>query len=193
MAATTHMERARFSRRARRLAPWAAGLLLLAGIAAAIVAFAPNKNPAPENLSQAPSKTPPSATSPKTVPLSKDTTAVARTFLKTAVARNDLAAAWKISGPGIRAGLTHRQWMTGAIPVVPYPLKSIAVARFKIDWSYANQAGLEVALLPKGGATIKPQVFFILLKKVGPTGKKHWLVDTWVPRSTPLVPVAANS
>jgi hypothetical protein len=83
--------------------------------------------------------------------------------------------------------------MTGNIPVVPYPIQSLSVARFKVDWSYADEAGIEVALLPTAKATIKPQVFFILLKRVGPSGKKRWLVDSWVPHSTPLVPVGANS
>jgi len=191
MAATAYTERRRFSRRAKRLAPWAAGLLLAAGIAAVIVEFAPNKNPPPQTLGSSAAQSRPTP-KPKTVPLGKDTTAVAREFLKTAVARQDLAAAWKISSPNIRGGLTLEQWMTGNIPVVPYPLKSLAVARFKVDWSYADQAGLEIALLPKDGSSIKPQVFFILLKKVGPSGKKHWVVDSWVPHSAPIVPVSGN-
>jgi hypothetical protein len=191
MATTAHVERRRFPRRVKRLAPWVAGLVLAAGIAAAIVAFAPDKNPAPEKLSQTPNQAPQTA-KPKTVPLGKDTTAVARKFLKTAVAREDLGAAWKITSPNIHGGLTHKEWMTGNIPVVPYPIKSLAVARFKIDWSYANEAGIEIALLPKDSAGIKPQVFFVLLKRVGPAGKSHWLVDSWVPRSTPLVPLGVN-
>jgi len=191
MASTAHVERGRLSKRVRRILPWAAALLLVAAIVVAIVRLAPNRNPPPESPGQAQSQTPPPK--PKTVPLARDATSVARAFLKTAVARKDLDAAWKISGPNVRGGLTHRQWLTGDIPVVPYPIKSLAVARFKIDWSYANQAGLEVALLPRDNAAVKPQVFFILLKRVGPAGKKHWLVDTWVPKSAPLVPLGANS
>ena len=151
----------------------------------------PEQEPCAREPGQAQSQAPQPPT-PKTVPLGKDTTAVAREFLKTAVARRNLDAAWKIAGPNVRGGLTHRQWMGGNIPVVPYPIKTLAVARFKIDWSYANQAGLEVALLPRDNAGVKPQVFFILLRRVGPAGKKHWLVDTWVPKSAPLVPVGAN-
>jgi hypothetical protein len=192
MESTAHVERRRLSKRARRLLPWAAAVLLVAGIVVAIVRFAPNRNPAPQSPGQAQSQAP-QPPKPKTVPLAKDTTAVARAFLKTAVAREDLDAAWKIAGPNIRGDLTHRQWLTGNIPVVPYPIKSLAVARFKVDWSYANQAGLEVALLPRDNAGVKPQVFFILLRRVGPAGKKHWLVDTWVPKSAPLVPLGANS
>ena len=67
------------------------------------------------------------------------------------------------------------------------------MARFKIDWSYRDEAGLEIALLPKASAKIKPQTFFILLKRVtGGGGKRHWVVDSWVPRSATLVPRPGN-
>ena len=188
MATTVHSDRG-LSRRGKRFAPWVAGLVLLAGIVAAIVVFVPSKNAAPGATDQT-ANPPAQAPRPKTVPLLKETTSVAREFLKTAVARNDLDAAWKISGPDIRGGLTHREWMTGNIPVVPYPLKSLAVAKFKVDWSHANEAALEVALVPKDNANIKAQVFFIRLDRVGPAGKKHWVVESWVPRSAPLVPAA---
>ncbi len=79
--------------------------------------------------------------------------------------------------------------MTGNIPVVPYPIKSLATARFKVDYSYRNEAVLEVALLSKEGAKIKPQIFVLGLKRVpGPGGTRHWVIDNWVPRSATLVP-----
>ncbi len=172
--------------RVRRLAPWIGGLLLVGGITAAIVAFVPNRNPAPQVISETPPKV---VGKPKTIPLEAAAKSVAREFLKTAVARVDLAAAWKISGPNIRGGLTHAEWMTGNIPVVPYPIKSLATARFKVDYSYRNEAVLEVALLPKEGAKIKPQIFVLGLKRVpGPGGTRHWVIDNWVPRSATLVP-----
>ena len=178
---------------ARKGAPWLAGLLLAAGIIAAIVAFAPNKNPPRETNAAGSAAPTTTAPKPKTVPLAKETTSVARTFVRTAVARKDLAAAWKISGPTIRGGLTYKEWLTGDIPVVPYPVDTLQVARFKIDWSYADEAALEIALLPKEGASIKPQVFFMRLERIGDSDKKHWVVDYWVPHSAPLVPQSANS
>jgi hypothetical protein len=172
--------------RLRRLAPWLAGLLLVAGIAVAIVSFAPNRNPAPQVNSKTPVKAP---IKEKTVPLAGAARSVARQFVKTAVARADLASAWKIAGPNVRGGLSYSEWLTGSIPVVPYPIKSLATARFKIDYSYPNEALLEVALLPKSDAKIKPQIFYLDLKRVsGAGGKRHWVVDGWVPRSATLVP-----
>jgi len=174
----------------RRWAPWLAGLVLVAGIIVAIVHFVPSKSAPP----QAASNTPP-AKAPakeKTVKLSKSATSVARKFVQTAVGRRDLAAAWKIAGPDLRGGLTHKEWMTGNIPVVPYPIKQLATARFKIDYSYANEAAIEVALLPKDGSKIKPQVFALQMERVGPPGGKHWVADSWVPVSAPVVPQGTN-
>jgi hypothetical protein len=182
------------SYRLRVLGPWLGGLVLAAGVVAAIIAVLPSHHAQPAAatapLTGATASKP--APTPKTVPLGKDTTAVARTFVTTAVARKNLAAAWKISDVNIRGGLTYKEWLTGNIPVVPYPVSSSAVARFKIDYSYANVAGLEILLEPQAASTVKPQVFFIRLKKVGGPGNTHWVVDTWVPHSTPLVPLGAN-
>lgn len=170
----------------RRAAPWLGGLLLVAGIVAVLVTFIPSKNPAPQAVSKTPAKAP---VTEKAVPLSGAAVSVARQFVKTAVAREDLAAAWKIAGPNIRAGLSRKEWMTGAIPVIPYPLKSLATARFKVDYSHRNDAVLEVALLPKPGAKIKGQVFVLGLERVtGSGGTRHWVVDNWVPKSSILAP-----
>jgi hypothetical protein len=180
--------------RLRVLAPWLAGLVLAAGVVAAVIAFLPSHHAQPTTatapLTGATASKP--APAPKTVPLGKEPTAVARKFVTTAVARKNLAAAWKISDANIRGGLTYKEWLSGNIPVVPFPVSSSAVTRFKIDFSYANEAGLEILLEPQNAKGMKPQVFFIRLKKVGGSGSKRWVVDTWVPHSTPLVPLGAN-
>jgi hypothetical protein len=65
-----------------------------------------------------------------------------------------------------------------------YPADAIDTATFKIDESHPSEALLEVALVPKKGAEVKPQIFFIGLKKV----KGKWLVNYWAPRSSIAVP-----
>ena len=170
----------------RRFAPWIGALILIAGIALAIVAFAPNRNPTPTVASSAPPKPAPKA---KAVPLSNDAKGVARLFVQTAVARKDLGAAWKIVGPNLRGGLTYKEWLTGNIPVIPYPIESLRLAPFKIDYSHADQALIEVALLPKAGSKAKSGIFYLKLKRIGPVGKQHWVVDSWVPRAQPMVPL----
>ena len=115
--------------------------------------------------------------SPKSVPLAGDVRRVAGLFINTAVARRNLARSWDLVTPELRGGMTKQEWLTGEIPVVPFP--EVGQARFKTDLSYDEYALLEVALLPKAN-DVNPQLFFIELKKL----RGSWLVNSWAPRST---------
>ena len=173
--------------RVERYAPWLAALVLVVGVAAAIVKFAPDRNTSPQVIS----KTPPAeSVKAKSVKLSPAASSVVFRFVKTAVARQDLAAAWKLAGPSVRGGLTHKEWLSGNIPVVPYPVETRHFApRVKIDYSYQNEAQLELALLPKAGSGVRPQFFIVELKRLaGADGKTRWVVDNWVPRTSLAVP-----
>jgi hypothetical protein len=121
-------------------------------------------------------------------PFDPDARQVAMRFVQTAVARKNLDEAWDLSGPTVRGGLTRKEWLTGNIPVVPYPLDQLAVAPFKIDASYVNSALIEIALLPKKNAGIRSQIFFMELKKMGKGAKARWVVDNWVPRAGAVTP-----
>jgi hypothetical protein len=126
---------------------------------------------------------------PKTKKLDPAARTVAKRFIETAVARKNLRAAYALVGPGLKQGESLKNWMTGNIAVVPYPVDKLDYAPMKIDYSYKNEALLEVALLPTDKAQkegTKPQLFFLTLKRLG--GK--WVVDGWVPRSAPPVPSA---
>jgi hypothetical protein len=90
---------------------------------------------------------------PRHVPFTADKRRQVRTvldeFAHTAVARKHVAESWAVTGPSLRGGLTRRQWATGDIPVVPYPV----APRSRVDWSavqysYRNKVGLELLLLP---------------------------------------------
>ena len=125
---------------------------------------------------------------PKTIKLEPQATKVAREFILTAVARKDLRKAWTLAGPMIRQDMTLKQWLTGNIPVIPYPADAIDFAPMKIDYSYPKEALIEVALLPKKGANVKGQLFGMQLDKIS----GHWVVQSWVPRGTPPVPCASS-
>ncbi len=159
--------------------------MLLAGVVAAAIAFLPDRNATPEKVSNEPAQLPAKSVN---AALSDDAKAVARRFVQTAVARKHLAEAYDLVGPNLRGDLTRKQWSTGNIPVIPYPIESLRLAPFKIDYAHTTDALLEVALLPKEGSAVKPQIFFLGLKKVGAGGKAHWIVDSWVPRGSALVP-----
>ena len=177
----------------RRDTPWwhyalpaVAAILLIVGIAAVVqvYAFHPSKNA--EVFSKAPVVD--NSGTQKSVKLEPAVKNLARDFIQTAVARKNLAHAYTLVGPQIKQGMTLKQWMTGNIAVIPYPADSIAFAPFRIDYSYAREALLEVMLLPKAKAKIRPTDFYLGVNKVGTGAKAHWVVTSWSPHVSPMVP-----
>lgn len=163
-------------------------LTLLAGTVALTVAWVGDRGTALDSpLSNEPAQV---YTPRKHVPLDAEARKVAGRFILTAVARLNLAESYALAHPELRQGMSKREWLTGNIPVVYYPAKQIETATFKVDESYPGEAILEVALLPKNGAKVKPQVFFIGLKKVGTGTSARWQVNYWVPRAAPQIPTA---
>ncbi len=175
------------SRRFRRRLPLLAGLVLVAGVIAFLVAYFGNTG---RSLQRPLSKEPARDVSkvPKTVKLAPGALHVAREFIRTAVARRNLARSYTLVGPALKQSYTLAEWMKGDIPVVPYPAEAIDFAPYKVDYSYPNEALIEVALLPKPGSKIKPQIFYVGLVRVGKGEHRRWVVNSWVPRGSPRIP-----
>jgi hypothetical protein len=102
--------------------------------------------------------------------------AVAKRFVDTAVRRERTNESFDLVSPTLRQGLSRSQWARGDIPVQPYPVDA---ARWKLDYQYAGEVGLQVYVVPERGEQLLPMVFLLTMKK-GPQGR--WLVDSWVPR-----------
>lgn len=171
------------SPRVQRTLPWLAGLMLLAGVIAFLIAYLGNTGKSSATpLTNKPAET---YKEGQKVPLPKEVRRVAGLFINTAVARKQLAKSWDLVHPVLKDGMTKREWLTGTIPVVPF--LDIGQARFKVDYSFKRYALLEVALLPKS-AKSKGQVFFIELKQLA--GK--WLVSSWAPRGYFAKPARLN-
>jgi hypothetical protein len=126
----------------------------------------------------------------KTVPLPPEARQIAVQFIKTAVVRKNLPRGLGDLRPEHQAGPDLKQWMTGEIPVVPYPDAAVNESPVKVDWSYPNDVSLQVVMQPKKGSKQKPQVFFIGLKKFGSGANAKWLVDYWAPYAPPPIPSA---
>ncbi len=174
------------SRKVVRLLPWAAGLVLVAGIVAVLVAYLGNTG---KSLDLPRSNRPAQIVKKeKTVPFEQAARRVAERFILTAVARRHLAESWTLVAPSMKRGFTLAQWKTGAIPVVPYPADPANAAPVKIDYSYKDRALLEIALFPRKGVKVKPQLFFLGLHAYGKGKQRRWLVDYWAPRSAPSIP-----
>jgi hypothetical protein len=162
--------------------PWVVAVVLVGGAIAAGIIWSNTGKSTATPLTNKPaddrSKVPP------VVKLAPGATRVARTFIRTAVARKNLPRAYNLVTEEIRQGQSLKSWNTGNIAVIPYPVDAVKYAPMKIDFSYPNEAQIEVALLPKTTSKVRPQLFIMDLVK----RKGRWLVNTWVPRSAPMVP-----
>jgi hypothetical protein len=120
---------------------------------------------------------------PKTAKLTADDRAeivsVARRFMTTAVKRDDPGKAFELAGPSLRTGTTKAHWETGEIPVVPYPVDD---ARWRFDYTYVDEVGLEVYAWPEPDAGLRPMLFMVSMVAVGKGERRHWVVDAFVPR-----------
>ena len=170
----------------RRTLSFASVLVLVAGVIAFTVAWVGDTGTKEtETLSDEPAQV---FTPRKQVPLDTEARKVAGRFILTAVARENLAESYDITHPELRQGMSRQEWATGNIPVVYYPAKKLQTATFKVDESYPDEAILEVALIPKDPEKVKPQIFYIGLKKTG----AKWQVNYWVPRAAPAIPSARD-
>jgi hypothetical protein len=173
------------SPRTQRYLLWVSAFVLAAGIAAVLVVFLRNTGSStPEVFSNKPVQT--VAKPGKNLPLDRVQRDLAGKFILTAVQRKGLAEAWSLAGPGIRQGMTYKEWLTGSIPVVPF-LDRIKLAPIKVDVSQKDYAMIEVIILPVS-KKVKPQIFTMELIKVGKGADSHWVVNSWAPRSAPTIP-----
>lgn len=109
----------------------------------------------------------------------REVIATAARFLETAVKRDHAERAYELVAPSLRDGTTLAHWRDGDIPVVPYPVDA---ARWKFDYSYSDEIGLQVAVFPEADAAVRPMVFNMSLRAVGAGAERRWLVETWSPR-----------
>jgi hypothetical protein len=181
------------SRKFQRWFPWIAGLVLVAGVVAALVLIVPNNSGTSAEDAAPAANSPPAQTVDK-VKLHKKVPSEARRvagkFILTAVARKNLDQAWVLSGPDVRQGMTYKEWLSGNIAVAPF-FGGIKRAPMSVDYATKNEALLEVLLIPvKKGKEFKPGVFYLKLNKVGHGKKTHWVVNEFTQRVG--VPIPAN-
>jgi hypothetical protein len=167
--------------------PWVIAVVLVGGAIAAGIVWSNTGTSTATPLTNQPAND--VSKVPATVKLAPGATKVARRFIETAVARKNLPEAYNLVTSEIRQGQSLKSWNTGNIAVIPYPVHAVKYAPMKIDFSYPTEAQIQVALLPKAGAQVKSQLFLMTLVKRN--GK--WLVNSWVPRSSPMVPNGSSN
>ena len=167
----------------RKALPWVLVVLAVAAVAGLIIALVPSSG-GHKNAALTPN-VPAKIVSqvPKTVKLDPTAEKVARRFIQTAVARKHLREAYRLAGPQLVQGQSLKGWMSGNIAVIPFPMNAVSLAPMKVDYSYKDEALIEVALLTKPKSGVKSQLFTMQLNRIG--GK--WVVNSWGPRSVPFV------
>jgi hypothetical protein len=129
----------------------------------------------------------------KSVPFSNEQRALGREFIRTAVERQDLDAAYSIVHPDLRGAMTRKQWDTGTIPVIYYPARNWKTAEFVVDYSFQTSALVEVDLVTKAGADSRPHLLFYLgYKRAGGKKDGRWLISYWQPHWKPPIPQAVG-
>jgi hypothetical protein len=126
--------------------------------------------------------------------LDEQTRATIRTFLATAVAREHLDRSWAVIAPSMKKGYTFKQWANAsALPIVPYPNADVNTAQYYLDYASTKEILIEVGLSVtpdiKGEARTRPTAFQLGLVPVGKGVQKRWLVNYWMPRWTPPIPI----
>jgi hypothetical protein len=116
-----------------------------------------------------------------TVPVPKGAQTVAGKYVVTAMTRQNLPLAWKLTHPSLKAGYTYKQWLTGNIPVQFFPPKAFAGASYKVEWSHPNDVLLNVYVFAKPKLAALSQAFYIELKPTGTGASKRWLVSYVAP------------
>jgi hypothetical protein len=172
------------SHRRRRRAARLAGAALMAGVLTLLgVYFSNTGHKVPSVYKAGPvARVPPNPKTDAFTPTErKQVRAVASRFVSSAVLRKNVGDSWELATPKLRQGLSHSDWASGSIPVVPYPAEAIAEVRWRLDYSYARTIGMKVAFFPKPGADVNRQVFDIELQNSGTSADPKWLVSYWSP------------
>jgi hypothetical protein len=101
-----------------------------------------------------------------------------REFIGTAVARQNLASSWDVTGPSLRSGMTREQWASGDIPVTPYPAARHGQGAWDVvNYSYPRKVGLEVLVFPKPGSGYSVATAEVDVVK---GQDDRWRVDYWM-------------
>lgn len=169
---------------------WVGFVLLVLGGAVTLGVLYPNTADEPEQQSAAvePGQV---YREPKTVKLTNADRAVALQtalrFVNTAVARRDSEVSYDLVAPELRQGMTREQWRTGEIPVVPFPAAEV---RVRVDYSYRNELGLRMMLVPPSTSELRPTSFNMDLRASGSGDRRRWLVSSWTPNAATVMPQA---
>ena len=189
------VEKALSSARFNRLIFWSGLVVLAIGAGALVIKFAggsdnSSSNPDKGFRAQLPAPTHPlrnaQGVTVKTYEqLDPEVRSTVKTFIATAVRRENLDKSWGTVAPSLKKGYTRDSWRhASALPVVPYPHADVKGLQFYLDYASNKEILADVGVSAPEKYKLRPTTFQIGLVPVG----NKWLVDYWMPRWTPPLP-----
>jgi hypothetical protein len=104
-------------------------------------------------------------------------------FVRSAVIRRNLASSWALATAHMKEGTSRADWLSGNLPVVPYPADGFRTVGFTLTYQYKRILGFDALLLPNGtkaGQDAGQQVYACEVHEL----RGSWLVDECYPRKT---------
>lgn len=101
-------------------------------------------------------------------------------FVSAAVARRDLAEAYRLATPALRAGASPSDWRRGDIPVFPYRPRNRSFRHWTLNYAEGNLVNVDLLLQAREGAEVGDVVYTFDLRRI----RGRWLVDSAVPIAT---------
>ena len=165
-------------RRRRRLVRIGLVLVALAAAAIAIMMLPKGHKPPPERFSSEPAQLyhPGPAIKLTRADRREIDTALLR-FVEDGMGRKDLAVAYRLSTPALRAGATLADWRRGAVPIYPYQARHGSSRGWSLQFVEGNHAALEVFLQPGKREQTGPITVAVDMRKI----HGRWLVDGLAP------------
>jgi hypothetical protein len=108
---------------------------------------------------------------------------VARQFILTALARQNLGRAWDLAAPELRGAVTKKQWLSGELPMPPFPVSDLETTGFDVVGTAPGKILLQVLLVPKLNSGYTPTRYDVTLVRRGKAGA--WKVSYFLPYAPP--------
>jgi hypothetical protein len=101
-------------------------------------------------------------------------------FVQDGLGRRDPVAAYRLSTPQLRGGISLSDWRRGELPVFPYLAQEGGGRAWTKDYAFGDTVGVEIFLQPAAAERMGPIAFKGAVRRIG----GRWLVDSVVPAAT---------
>ena len=108
---------------------------------------------------------------------------VATRFIKSTLARENLGQAWNLATPGLRGAVTKKQWLSGELPIPPFPVLNLETTGFDVVGTAPGKILLQILLVPQLNSGYVPTRYDLTLVRKG--NKGPWKVSYFLPYAPP--------